>query len=81
MSKEDRLKEYQEALNRARELKVADIEKLWIEYDKQSDILYINFGMEEPDESIMIGDDVVVGIKDDKIVGITIFEFSKRAGL
>ncbi len=81
MSKEDRLKEYQEALNRARELKVADIEKLWIEYDKQSDILYINFGMEEPDESIMIGDDVVVGIKDGKIVGITIFEFSKRAGL
>ncbi|MCE4608762.1 MAG: DUF2283 domain-containing protein [Desulfurococcales archaeon] len=81
MSEEDRLKEYQEALNRARELKVADIEKLWIEYDKQSDILYINFGMEEPDESIMIGDDVVVGIKDGKIVGITIFEFSKRAGL
>ncbi|MEB3760031.1 MAG: DUF2283 domain-containing protein [Desulfurococcales archaeon] len=78
---EDRLKEYQEALNRARELKIADIEKLWIEYDKQSDILYINFGTEEPDESIMIGDDVVVGIKDDKIVGITIFEFSKRAGL
>ncbi len=78
---EDRLKEYEEALEKVTELKIADIKQLWIEYDKQNDILYINFGKEEPDESIMVEDDIVVGVKDDKIVGITIFDFSKRAGL
>ncbi len=78
---EDRLRDYEESLKKVSELRVADIRQLWIEYDKQSDILYINFGREEPDESIMIDDDVVVGIKDDKIVGITIFNFSRRVGL
>ena len=78
---EDRLREYEESLEKVGNLRVADIRDLWIEYDKQSDILYINFGREEPDESIMIDDDVVVGIKDDKIVGITIFNFSRRVGL
>ncbi len=78
---EDRLKEYEEALEKVTELKIANIKQLWIEYDKQNDILYINFGKEEPDESIMVEDDIVVGVKDDKIVGITIFDFSKRAGL
>ena len=78
---EDRLREYEESIKRLGELKVGDLRELWIEYDKQTDTLYINFGKEEPDESIMIEDDIIVNIKGDKVVGIVVMEFSRRAGL
>ncbi|MCE4625157.1 MAG: DUF2283 domain-containing protein [Desulfurococcales archaeon] len=78
---EDRLREYEESLKRLGELKIGDLRELWIEYDKQTDTLYINFGREEPDESIMVEDDVIVNIKGDKVVGIVVMEFSRRAGL
>ena len=78
---EERLREYEEAVRRVGELRIASLEELWIEYDKQNDILYINFGKEEPDESIMIDDDVIVNIRGDRIVGIVVQGFSRRAGL
>lgn len=81
MSGEDRLREYESAVKRLRDLRIASLEELWIEYDKQNDILYINFGKEEPDESIMLEDNVEVSIRGDRIVGIAIYEFSKRVGL
>jgi len=62
-------------------LVIEDIKDIWIEYDRQNDILYINFGSEEADESVLIDDDIVVGIKDGRLVGITIYSFSRRAGL
>ena len=63
-------------------LPVADIEKIWFDYDKQNDILYINFGydIEDADESIMTENDIVIRIKNNKIAGITVFDFSKRVG-
>jgi len=73
--------EYEEAVRRLGELRIAGLEELWIEYDKQNDILYINFGREEPDESIMVDDDVIVNIRGDRIVGIIVQDFSRRAGL
>ncbi len=81
MEGEERLREYEESIEKLENLKIGSLRDLWIEYDKQSDILYILFGKEEPDESIMLDDDVIVNIKDDKIVGIIIQEFSRRAGL
>lgn len=77
----ERLREYEESMKRARRLVVEDLDKLWIEYDRQNDILYINFGMEEADESIMIDDDVIVRMKGDKLVGIVVNNFSRRAGV
>ncbi len=61
---------------------MADIERIWFDYDKQNDILYINFGhnLEDADESIMTENDIVIRIKDNRIVGITVFDFSKRVG-
>ncbi len=61
---------------------MADIERIWFDYDKQNDILYINFGynLEEADESIMTENNIVIRIKDNRIVGITVFDFSKRVG-
>ena len=61
---------------------MADIKKIWFDYDKQNDILYINFGynLEDADESIMTENDIVIRIKENRIVGITVFDFSKRVG-
>ncbi|HDD26229.1 MAG TPA: DUF2283 domain-containing protein, partial [Acidilobales archaeon] len=66
-----------------RELLISDIEHIWLEYDKQSDILYINFGydVEDADESILTENDIVIRIKDGKVVSLTIFDFSRKVGL
>ncbi len=79
---EERLREHEEAMERVKELVVRNIENLWIEYDKHNDILYINFSREEPDESILVDDDVTVSIRGGReLVSITIMNFSRRAGL
>ncbi len=81
MSREDeRLREFEEAMDRINELLISNIKELWIEYDRHNDILYINFGVDEAEESIMVDDDIIVGLKDRRIVGITIFNFSRRVG-
>lgn len=66
-----------------REFVVADLENLWLEYDRSGDALYINFGedVEEVDETLLVGEDIVVRIKSGRIVSITINNFSKKAGI
>ena len=65
-----------------RSYELADVENIWFEYDRQNDILYINFGydVEDADESILTDSNVVVRIKRGKVVSLTIFDFSKRVG-
>lgn len=65
-----------------RTFEIENIEKLWLEYDSRNDILYINFGydIEEADEELLLENEVVVRIKNDKVVSITIFNFSSRIG-
>lgn len=60
-----------------------DVEGLWVEYDRASDTLYINFeeDVEEADEAILVGDDVVVRVRGDRLVSITVSGFSRKAGL
>ncbi len=63
---------------------IKDLDKIWIEYDKQNDILYINFGydIEEADEEFLSKDeDIVVRIKDGRVVSIMIMNFSGKAGI
>jgi len=59
------------------------VEHIWLEYDKQTDILYINFGydVEDADESILTESNVVVRIKNNRVVSLTIFDFSKKVGI
>ena len=76
-----RFEEYTGSLERLGDLRVGDLRRLWVEYDRQNDILYINFGLEEAEESVMVDDDIVVGIKGDRVIGITIFNFSRRVGM
>ena len=78
---EERAREYEEALEKLENLRIASLKELWLEYDRQNDILYLNFGREEPDEELMLDDDVVVALKGDKIISISIYNFTKRIGL
>jgi uncharacterized protein YuzE len=70
-------------LEKRGELLIGDVDKTWFEYDRQNDILYINFGydIEDADESILVGDDIVVRIKNGRVVSITVFNFARKIGL
>jgi uncharacterized protein YuzE len=53
--------------------------KVWINYDKEADVLYLSF--EKPQkatDSEMRDDGVLFRYKREKLVGITILEASKR---
>ncbi len=65
------------------EYKISDLDKIWIEYDRQNDILYINFGydIEDADEEFLSGEDIIVRIKAGRVVSITIMNFSEKAGI
>ncbi|MCD6323706.1 MAG: DUF2283 domain-containing protein [Desulfurococcales archaeon] len=66
-----------------KDLLIGDLNHIWFEYDSQNDILYINFGydLEDADESFLTENDVVIRIKDGKVVSLTVFDFSKKVGL
>jgi len=63
--------------------RLRDLNNLWLEYDRQNDILYLNFGeyVEEADEEIMSGDDIVIRIKDNRVVSIMIMNFMEKIGV
>jgi uncharacterized protein YuzE len=69
-------------LMEGRNLPIADIKNIWFEYDSRNDILYINFGydVEEADEEILLENDIVVRLKGGSIIGMTVFDFSKKIG-
>ena len=53
--------------------------KLWIDYDKEADVLYFSFDRpQKATDSEMRGNGVLLRYKRDKLVGITILEASKR---
>lgn len=70
-------------LETSNELVIGDLQNSWFEYDRQNDILYINFGydVEDADESILTESNVIVRIKAGRVVSLTVFDFSKRVGL
>lgn len=54
-------------------------ERIWTAYDKEADVLYINFKKpSHADDSELTDDDIIVRYKRGKIVGITILNASKR---
>ncbi|HFE53047.1 MAG TPA: DUF2283 domain-containing protein [Bacteroidetes bacterium] len=53
--------------------------QLWITYDDQADVLYVNF--ERPgraDDSELTEDHVIVRYREGEVVGITVLNASKR---
>lgn len=47
--------------------------KIWIDYDKEADVLYISFKKPQgATDSELLEDNVLVRYKDDEVVGVTI---------
>ena len=70
--------------NNSKEYRIKDLDKIWIEYDRQNDILYINFGydIEDADEEFLSGDgDIVIRIKEGRVVSMMIMNFSEKANI
>ncbi len=76
-----RLEEYEAALERAENLKVPSVKNLWVEYDRHTDTLYIHFSKEEAEETIMVDDDTAIYVTGDKLLGIALYNASKRLGI
>ncbi len=53
--------------------------RIWTDYDKEADVLYINFKKPgHADDSEIMDDDVIVRYEKGDIIGITIMNASKR---
>jgi uncharacterized protein YuzE len=53
--------------------------KMWIDYDKEADVLYVSFKRpQRATDSEMLENGVLLRYKGDELVGITILEASKR---
>lgn len=53
--------------------------KLWIDYDKEADVLYISFSRpQEATDSIMQDDGVLLRYRGKNLVGMTVLDYSTR---
>ncbi|HLP46454.1 MAG TPA: DUF2283 domain-containing protein [Candidatus Deferrimicrobium sp.] len=54
--------------------------KMWIDYDQEADVLYINFKRpQKATDSEMTKEGILLRYRDNELVGITILEASKRS--
>jgi uncharacterized protein YuzE len=54
--------------------------RIWTAYDKEADVLYINFKKpSHADDSELTDDDIIVRYEKGEIIGITVLNASKRA--
>ncbi len=54
--------------------------KMWIDYDKEADVLYVNFGRpQKADNAYQDKDSVIRRMKKNKIIGLTILHASRFA--
>lgn len=54
--------------------------KMWLDYDKEADVLYINFKRpQKATDSEMVENGVLLRYKGNDLVGITILDASKRS--
>lgn len=52
--------------------------KLWVDYDKEADVLYINFGRpQKADNSVQTEMGIIKRVKKNKLVGLTVLNASK----
>lgn len=58
-------------------VKVGD-SRLWIDYDKEGDVLYVNFGRpQKADDSYQDAEGIIRRMRKNKIVGLTILHASR----
>ncbi len=54
-------------------------DRIWSSYDKEADVLYLNFKKpSNADDSELTDDDLIIRYEKGKIVGITVLHASKR---
>ena len=55
------------------------VDKLWLDYDREADVLYVGFRRpQEATESEMLENGMLVRYRGDEVVGVTVLEASKR---
>ncbi|HON36922.1 MAG TPA: DUF2283 domain-containing protein [Methanothrix sp.] len=53
--------------------------KMWVDYDQEADMLYVNFRKHaQADDSEMTDDDVIIRYENGQVVGMTFLHASKR---
>ncbi len=54
-------------------------ERIWVTYDEEADVLYVNFKKpSHADDSELTDDDIIIRYEKGQIVGITVLNASKR---
>lgn len=74
-------------LNLASDLLNIPYNNVWSNYDKEADVLYMNFSRRDgypkkpavADDSELTDDNIIIRYEGDEIIGITILNASKRA--
>jgi uncharacterized protein YuzE len=55
------------------------VTKMWIDYDREADVLYISFKRpQRATDSEMLENGVLLRYKDDELIGLTMLDASKR---
>ena len=71
--------EVKKILNLVPELLEIPHSRIWTAYDKEADVLYINFKKpSHADDSELTDDDIIIRYEKGKIVGVTILNVSRR---
>jgi uncharacterized protein YuzE len=53
--------------------------RIWVAYDEEADVLYVNFKKpSHADDSELTDDDIIIRYEKEQVVGITILNASKR---
>jgi uncharacterized protein YuzE len=53
-------------------------DRMWIDYDKEADVLYISFRKPQQANDSMMEDDIIYHYRDQELVGITILHAKNR---
>jgi len=71
--------EVKRILNLIPELLEIPYSRIWTTYDKEADVLYINFKKpSHADDSELTDDDIIIRYEEGEIIGVTILNASKR---
>ncbi|GAB4380634.1 MAG: hypothetical protein Kow0042_30850 [Calditrichia bacterium] len=66
-------------LNLTPQLVNMPFERIWSSYDKEADVLYLNFKKpSRADDTELTDDDIIIRYEKGEIVGITVLHASKR---
>jgi len=82
MSKAIAAKEVKQVLRVVREFLSMPFNRIWSSYDREADVLYINFKKpNHTDNSELTNDDIVVRYEKSKVIGVTVLHVCDRFNL